>query len=256
MKPKNIEHYGGQSRFRSVLLGFATLLSLTLFLFASNLFGQSSDFVEITGRVVDRSGRPVCGADVFLEPISFESDGFDRFVNSFVTKSDGRFSFRRYKRNESPEREWMVFVTENKTDALLSLVEAPFDLLRRGDSHFDGVRVNLGHGNVDLGDLPVRFTFGDVAFDFKKFAIGGSLNPKFLTDMTLRVLGKNGWVAEELSLSRNDIDQILKSQMLRIECSLPLGNWRLVVLNGKEIVGSTSQFNVTQRKQIVYINKL
>ncbi len=207
--------------------------------------------VSVVGRVTDSHGRPISHVDVYLEPANFVADGFDRLIESSVTGDDGRFVIKRNKEKGMSTRRWMLYVSLDRTVGTVSFLTPPFDMLRRYDKSFDGRPLEItGKELVNVGDLRVQFFYSKLTVDLsalKRASASGRGYDLFWNKIYFRILNKKGHLAEESSLSDNDVRAQLGGDDSLLNISLPNGAWKIQVLQDNKIIGSSKVFTTDSK---------
>jgi len=223
-------------------------LLLIVLTFAFVCFGQSkSDGYTISGRVVDGHGRPLANIGICFEPDKYRG-GFDRFIECRGTVIDGKF-VEKVSRNEHGQL-YFLYLYDNIGTKGIDLMDPPFDWLRSRDETFNGIPVRLGEKLlIDLGDLNVRFYFGDTVLDFAQFKARKKLNDLKWDDLFIAVRHRNGQYVAYSSLSDDDVEvngNVDKAKS-RLKVTLPEGRWKIEAIWDNKVLATSEYFDIAHK---------
>lgn len=210
-----------------------------LFAALSSGFAQSNRY-SVIGRVMERD-IPVAGATVFLEPQEDRSVTIDRFVDSAMTDRDGRFRIERSELWMQSAGQPQLFVALDKTVGTFSLLDPPFDSVRRMDNSFEGIPIPLGPSRViDIGDIGVRFRYGKVELVLDK----RSFTSIPWKDVYLLLRNRHGQCVDYGSLSPHILENYLSESKSLLSFALPEGRWRVELHVDSRMIARTEYFSV------------
>ena len=215
------------------------------------IHAQDEGYYITKGRVVDRNGNGFPDAGICLEPVVYESQAFDRFVECIGTDSDGRFAIKKIKNESTIGKRYFLFVSVDGTDAL-STITPPFDLVRHFDKSFDGREIVLGSKSlIDVGDVSVQFWYGAVTLDFSRSEFKDSKKGIDWPSASLRILNQAGNVSFFSTLSKDDIARYVKYNGFKLSIALPEGKWKVEIRasSGKRLVAYSSYFFVKRNSE-------
>lgn len=244
-------------RLKFCKLALTWLLNGVLLLTVISLgYGQAESRVyQISGRVVDEQGHPVEGVEVSISPFYDRSSTvFDLLEETTVTDGRGRFSISKRFSAETP-----LFLYTASSSTGDYLISPPFSFSNARDKRLLGKRLNLRENKeIELGDIPVQFHFGDV---------------KLKVTNNRRALDESDW-KELWVVLRNDRGVVLYQQSIgptikqpEIDIAnstalyaLPEGRWRIEFRSfdddevppaiGRRSLGATQLFEI-RRNEVV-----
>lgn len=248
-----------RSQMQSVLPSFLRTL---LFLLIINLstFAETAaqnsicTGIRVHGRVVDKDRIPAKAIDVFLEPKKYVAFASDRFISSRPTNEKGEFVFCVDADFAKAQGQWMLFTSKLDSRGLIDLVRPPYDLVREFDPAFNGSLVDLGKGDVELGDVPITFYHQMVSLSLGRITNNRQFDEKFLRDIVIRIKNIKGQIAAESSLSILDIQNLIQLRTSSVEVTLPRGDWQVEILNGANTIGQSTIFQVESEGNCIQIN--
>jgi hypothetical protein len=214
------------------------LLCLAMILLSGRYVCSQSSY-QVTGKVVDNDGTPIAGATVYVEPERYP-ELWERRIEPVITDASGLFSKVIAKNGRTFGQTFRVFVLLEDGDGI-ETVFAPFDTLR-GLPRFRGVAVVLRDKDViNLGNLPVRFRFQTISVNYSKCSCDIDWSNIYMR------IRKGSEVAYFGSISKSDIQRYVDREKKRISLTLPVGAWKLEIVDSgprPTIVASTGVFIV------------
>lgn len=236
------------------LMIFAGLLVALITM--GTVYGQPpSRAYQISGRVVDAKGRPVEGAEVCISKFYPRSSRvFDLLEESTVTDARGVFSISK----PSGAGETLYVYTSLSAPGEY-LISPPFSFANARDRRLLGkLFVIREKSEIELGDIPVQFHFGDVRLKVTN-------NGRSLTEADWKKL----WIVlsndRRVVLYQQSIGPVIKQPEIDIPAStanyaLPEGKYRIEFRTfdeekvplaiGKRALGATHLFTIRRNQTI------
>lgn len=210
--------------------------------------GQSEgDQYTIKGRVVDSRGNPLADIGICFEPDKYRG-GFDRFIRCGATDQGGKFVEKVGRNDYTRGQLYFLYVYDNSATKGIDFIYPPFDWIRSRDKTFNGIPVRLGEMQlIDLGDVNIRFYFGDALLDFSQFTAKKKADVKW-DDLYIAVRHRNGKYVAYSSLSRDDIEVTGKVNKARntLRVTLPEGHWKIEAIWDNKVLATSDYFDIAR----------
>ena len=190
---------------------------------------QTEHKYTVHGRVVDKAGQPIRGAQVILDtgpPVEWED-----LIESFGTEADGRFSIQETTQLASYKTRYL-YVTGARPKDTVTLVKAPFNrfpMLKESRFNAREITIKL-NGELDVGDVPLQVNYGVVCLSVLNKAGHPRLTQaEAWRSFYLRVRTRTGSKVTAIGLSWANIENAVDLRNSRINLALPEGTWRVEV---------------------------
>lgn len=186
----------------------------------------------IVGRVIDKAGRPIMGADVSLDP-----RGSAEFLNPYVsanTDENGCFKIVGFGRKKSQRAHWFLYTTDNFTPYGIVKISPPFvGHLSKLDPLYNGIPFVPGKRQViDVGDVPVIFWYGSARLRFDDCPANkcGAIIHWETAEVSVVHCNSKKSVSRG-SFSKNQIKKYVYGDDPDLVYLLPTGRWLIEIYN-------------------------
>ena len=238
---------------------FLHLIIVLAIISVTTAFSQKSEYT-IKGRVLDDDSKPMANRAVLLFPRG-------RKVSGVLTWDDlnenGEFLIEKKVRKGETWDLYTVDIIPGSVNTF-SFIEPPFsNYLGRYDKSFLGYPVKFGSEKViDVGDVRVKFRYGDVNL---RFLINGRKPSKSEWEtLWVTVKHKSGRTVGEISIGPNALHQnAVDLEKSELKLSLPEGTWKVEMKSFDDsanirsrgtVIASSRYFVVTKEKALQTIN--